>query len=101
MCVCVVFPFILDVRLVDGPAGVTQEEGSHIISHAPSFCGACNIFSREKYSAVPFPRRPSSRIMCTNELIVFHLLFGIIFLFIVRKNHSSCASTGIRTQVPR
>ena len=33
MCVCVVklhitfFPFILDVRLVDVPAGVTQEEG--------------------------------------------------------------------------
>ena len=27
LCVCVVFPFILDVRLVDVPAGVTQEEG--------------------------------------------------------------------------
>ena len=26
MC-CVVIPFILDVRLVDVPAGVTQEEG--------------------------------------------------------------------------
>ena len=27
MCVCVVIPFILDVRLVDVPAGVIQEEG--------------------------------------------------------------------------
>ena len=27
MCLCVVIPFILDVRLVDAPAGVTQEEG--------------------------------------------------------------------------
>ena len=27
VCVCVVFLFILDVRLVDVPAGVTQEEG--------------------------------------------------------------------------
>ena len=27
MCVCVVIPFILDVRFVDVPAGVTQEEG--------------------------------------------------------------------------
>ena len=27
MCVCVFFPFILDVRLVDVPAGVTREEG--------------------------------------------------------------------------
>ena len=26
-CVCVVIPSILDVRLVDVPAGVTQEEG--------------------------------------------------------------------------
>ena len=27
VCVYVVIPFILDVRLVDAPAGVTQEEG--------------------------------------------------------------------------
>ena len=27
MCVCVVIPFIMDVRLMDVPAGVTQEKG--------------------------------------------------------------------------
>ena len=27
VCVCVVIPFILAVRVVDVPAGVTQEEG--------------------------------------------------------------------------
>ena len=27
MCVCIVIPFILDVRLVGAPAGVTQEQG--------------------------------------------------------------------------
>ena len=27
VCVCVVIPFILGVRFVDVPAGVTQEEG--------------------------------------------------------------------------
>ena len=27
VCVCVIFPFILEVWLVDVPAGVTQEEG--------------------------------------------------------------------------
>ena len=38
VCVCVVIPFILDVRLnfVDVPAGVTQEEGDtgflHLLS---------------------------------------------------------------------
>ena len=38
MCVCyVVCPFILDVRLVDVPNGVTQEEGhTGFIIHLPS-----------------------------------------------------------------
>ena len=27
LCACVVIPFILDVRPVDAPAGVTQEKG--------------------------------------------------------------------------
>ena len=35
--VCVVIPFILDVRLVDVPAGVTQEEGhTGFLIHLPS-----------------------------------------------------------------
>ena len=44
MCVraCVVIPFILDVRLVDVPAGVTQEEGHtgffiHLLSAVLAF----------------------------------------------------------------
>ena len=36
----------------------TYQPGSHRISHTPSFCGACLNFSREKDSAIPFPRRP-------------------------------------------
>ena len=36
MCVCVVIPFILDVRLVDAPpAGVTQEECHTGFIHLP------------------------------------------------------------------
>ena len=35
-CACVVIPFILDVRLVDIPAGVTQEEGHTGLPHLPS-----------------------------------------------------------------
>ena len=27
VCVCVFFPFILDIKSLDVPAGVTQEEG--------------------------------------------------------------------------
>ena len=53
MCVCVVIPFILDVRLVDAPAKVTQDEG-HRIS-PPSFCRACLNFYRENDFSRPFP----------------------------------------------
>ena len=36
-CVRFVIPFILDVRLVDAPAGVTQEEGhTGFLTHLPS-----------------------------------------------------------------
>ena len=38
--------------------GSHRRRRSHRISHTPSFCGACLYFSREKDSAVPFPRRP-------------------------------------------
>ena len=43
---------------LDVPAGVTQGGRPHRIFHPPSFCGACLNFSREKDSAIPFPRRP-------------------------------------------
>ena len=36
MCVCVVIPFILHVRLVDMPTGVTEEEGHTGFLHLPS-----------------------------------------------------------------
>ena len=36
VCVCVVIPFILDVRLVDVPAGVLQKEGRTGFLHLPS-----------------------------------------------------------------
>ena len=52
---------------------------SHRISHTPFFCGARLNFCREKDSAVPFPRRPWRRILCTNELFVLHFLLGIFF----------------------
>ena len=52
-------PLFWTLGLLNVPAGVTQTGGrSHMISHPPSFCGACLNFSREKDSAVPFPRRP-------------------------------------------
>ena len=65
VCVCVFFPFILDIN---GRTSRGHTRGkSHRISHPPSFCRACLNFSREKDSAIPFPRRPWSRILCTND----------------------------------
>ena len=55
VCVCVVIPFILDVRLVDAPAGVTQDLSTFLLRCLPSF------LSREGFSC-PFP---SSTVMST------------------------------------
>ena len=70
---------------------------SHRISHPPSFCGACLNFSCEKDSAFPFPRRPRSRILCTNDLIVLHLLGIFLFFYILVWK---TLVTGIQTHVP-
>ena len=58
VCVCVFFPFILDIKFVGRTSRGHTGGRSHRISHLPSFCGACLNFSREKDSAIPFPRRP-------------------------------------------
>ena len=83
VCVCVFFPFILDIQFVGRTSRSHTGGRSDTISHPPSFCGACLNFSREKDSVIPFPRRPRSRILCTNDLIVLHPLG--IFSFLVRK----------------
>ena len=44
---CVFFPFILDVRLVDVPVGVTQEEGhTGFLIHLPSAVLALSFLAR-------------------------------------------------------
>ena len=58
VCVRVFFPFILDIKFVGRTSRGHTGEWSHRIYRPPSFCGACLNFSREKDSAIPFPRRP-------------------------------------------
>ena len=79
--VCVFFPSILDIKFVGRTSRGHTGGRSHRIFNPPSFCGACLDFCREKDSAVPFPRRPWSRILCTNELIVLHPLGIFILVF--------------------
>ena len=83
VCVCVVVPSILSAgfHLWGASAGVTQEEGQHtgdfsfficfLILHLPSAVLAF-LFCREKGSALPFPRRPRSRILCTHDKVALH-----------------------------
>ena len=56
--VCGFFPFILDIKFVERTSRGHTGGRSHRISHPSSFCGACLNFSREKDSAILFPRRP-------------------------------------------
>ena len=57
-CVCVCFLLILDIEFVGRTSRGHTGGRSHRIFHPPSFWGACLNFSREKDSAIPFPRRP-------------------------------------------
>ena len=48
VCVCIFFPFILDIKFVGRTSRGHTGGRSHRISHPPSFCGACLYFFREK-----------------------------------------------------
>ena len=85
-CVCVLFPFVLDIKFVGRTSRAHTGGMSHRIFHPPSFCGAYLNFSREKDSAIPFPRRPWSGILCTNNFIVLHFLLGIFIFIFSEKN---------------
>ena len=76
MCVYVFFLFILDIKFVGRTSRGHTGGRSHRIFHPPSFCGARLLFSREKDSAIPFPRRPRSRILCTDDLIVLRMVIN-------------------------
>ena len=79
VCVCVFFPFILNIKFVGRTSRGHTGGRSHRICHSPSFCGACLNFYREKGSAITFPRRPWSRILWTNDLIVLSTRWAFFF----------------------
>ena len=88
MCVCVfkeksecTSSFILDVRLVDVPAGVTQEEGhTGFLIHLPSAVLALIFLARRIQPFLSPVDREVEFCVLTNYLIVLHLL-GIFFFF--------------------
>ena len=88
MCVCVIIPFTLDVRFVDVPAGVTQEEGhTGFLIHLPSAVLALIFLARR---IQPFLSLVDREVECCvlTILMVLHLLGLFIFIycyFMVRK----------------
>ena len=82
---CVVLPFILDVRLVNVPAGVTQEEGhTEFLIHLPSAVLALIFLAKRIQSFLSLVDREVYRILCTNESAILHLL-GIDFILFLSQ----------------
>ena len=103
MCVCVVIPFILDVRLVDVPAEVAQEEGHTGFLHLPSAVLAL-IFSREGHSRFFTSSTVKSsfaykRINRSSLVGHFFLIYIPVYIF-CEEIPSLCDCKEIRTHVP-
>ena len=101
VCVCVVMSFILDVRLVDAPAGVTQEEGYTGFFHLPSAVLGLVCIARRILLSLSLVDREVEFYVRTNES--FSICWVFLFYFIllcVRKIFNSCYCTEIRTHVP-
>ena len=73
LCACVVIPFILDVRFVDVPAGVTQEEGHTGFFYLPSAVLALIFLARRIQPLLSLVDRGVEFCVLT-ILIVLHLL---------------------------
>ena len=71
---CVVNPFILDVRFVDVPAGVTQEEGHPGFLHLPYAVFALNFFARRIQPLISLINREV-------EFCVLTSLVGHIYIY--------------------
>ena len=65
MC-CVVIPFILDFRLVDAPAGVTQEEDHTGFLHLPPAVLALIFIARRILSSLSLVGREIDFFVPTN-----------------------------------
>ena len=79
---CVVIPFILDVRLVDAPTGVTQEEAHRGFLDLPSAVIALLFIAKRTQPLLSLVDREVEFCVLTNQ------------------SFSTCDCTEIRTHVP-
>ena len=66
-CVCVVIPFILDVRLVDAPSGVSQEKGHTVFFHLPSAVLISILIGRRIQASLSLVEREVEFCILTNR----------------------------------
>ena len=88
--------FILDVRVVDVPAGIAEEEGHTGFLHLPSAVLASIFLARR---VQPFLSLVDSKV---KFCVLTNYSFSTCWAFFVfaRKNPSSCDCTEIQTHVP-
>ena len=87
MYVCVLSIYYCGHQVV--PAGVTQEEGHRgFLIHLPSAVRALIFLARRIQPFLSLVDREVEFILCTNDLIVLHLLghFILFYLFFSEKN---------------
>ena len=82
MCVCVLFPFILDIKFVNIPAGVTQEDHTGFLIHLPSAVRALTFLARRIQPFLSLVDREAEFCVPTNDFIVLHLLGLYIYIYI-------------------
>ena len=81
VCVCVVIPFILDVRFVDVPAEVTQEEvQTRFLIQLPSAVLALTFLARRIQPSLSLVER-EVKFLCTNDFYSFSTCWAFFFFF--------------------
>ena len=97
ICVCVVIPLILDVRLVDVPAGVTKEEGYTGYLHLPSAVLASVFLARRIQPLLSLVDREVEFCVLTNQSFSTYWTFFIYFLLF----HFLSGKIPVRVTAPR
>ena len=101
VCVCATIPFSLDLRHVDAPAGVTQEEGHIGFLNLPSAVLALIFITRRIQPSLSLVDREVEFCAPTNESFSTWWACFVLFCFVfARKNPRSRDCTEIQTHIP-
>ena len=111
VCVLVCYPiyFFLDVRLVDAPAGVTQEEGHTEFLHLPSAVLALSFIARRVQPFLSFVNREVE--FCNfvyprfiRFSIVGHIIYLVVYIYTVyckEKSQFAVYARSTENLIPR